>query len=137
MGNYDPWNEIIPGLWQGGSWVEPTKFDFDAVLTSHMDSAPPEEGIKHKEFYFNDTIYYLPTQHELDDAVAWVWQRVMHGERVLVRCHAGLNRSGLIVASTLVMLGSTPDEAILLVRKNRSPNALFNKMFELYVRDLA
>jgi protein-tyrosine phosphatase len=50
-----------------------------------------------------------------------------------VRCHAGLNRSGLVVAQTLVELGLGVPAAIERVRQRRSPWALSNELFVQYL----
>ncbi len=52
---------------------------------------------------------------------------------MLVRCHSGYNRSGLVVAQTLIELGQDPATAIALVRQRRSPWALNNRTFEQYL----
>lgn len=58
-------------------------------------------------------------------------------EQVLVHCQAGLNRSGLLAAVTLVKMGKQPSDAIDLLRAQRSPLVLCNEAFENYVRSLA
>jgi protein-tyrosine phosphatase len=55
------------------------------------------------------------------------------GRSTLVRCHAGLNRSGLVVAQALVELGLGVPEAIALIRQRRSPWALNNELFVRYL----
>lgn len=55
----------------------------------------------------------------------------------LVHCQAGLNRSGLIVATALVRSGDyMPSEAIALLREKRSPAVLCNPTFERFVLGL-
>lgn len=56
------------------------------------------------------------------------------GRKVLVRCYHGYNRSGLVVAHTLMRRGSGAEEAIRLVRARRSPWALHNELFVAYLR---
>lgn len=51
------------------------------------------------------------------------------GRRVLVTCYAGRNRSGLIVAQALKLLGVTPQASIMAVRQARGQNALSNPRF--------
>lgn len=51
------------------------------------------------------------------------------GETVLVRCAAGLNRSGLVVARTLIERGMDPHEAVMHVRHRRRADALNNPWF--------
>lgn len=59
------------------------------------------------------------------------------GQRVLVTCYAGLNRSGIVSALTLHLMtgwaGKRCAEAIRLRRKG----ALFNKQFSSYLDSLA
>lgn len=56
------------------------------------------------------------------------------GKRVLVSCHMGLNRSGVVAALALVLEGASPDEAIESVRAARGPLALHNRAFIELVR---
>lgn len=55
---------------------------------------------------------------------------------ILVHCQAGLNRSSLVVARSLMLEGKTADEAIAMLRDNRSPACLCNPVFESYLRGL-
>ena len=55
------------------------------------------------------------------------------GRKVLVRCHSGYNRSGLVVVRVLVHLGYLVDDAIFLVRYRRSKWALNNQLFVAYL----
>jgi protein-tyrosine phosphatase len=50
-------------------------------------------------------------------------------KRVLVTCHAGLNRSGLVLALILIKDGLTPQDAIARIRDHRGEDALFNRDF--------
>lgn len=53
----------------------------------------------------------------------------------LVHCQAGLNRSSLIAAVALVLMGEveTGEEAVALLREKRSPACLCNKAFEKWI----
>ena len=57
------------------------------------------------------------------------------GQRVLIRCQAGMNRSRLIMALVLIREGYTADEAINLIRTKRSKHALFNGRFEKWLKE--
>ena len=48
---------------------------------------------------------------------------------MLIRCQAGLNRSGLLTALVLMLAGWEAAEAIRLIRTKRSQVALFNDDF--------
>jgi protein-tyrosine phosphatase len=52
------------------------------------------------------------------------------GKKVLVRCQAGINRSGLVTALVLIRDGHSPEEAIRLIRDKRCEAALSNSRFE-------
>lgn len=55
----------------------------------------------------------------------------------LVDCQAGLNRSGLIVASAILLYGNREDprKVIALLREKRSPAVLCNPAFEQWLLD--
>jgi len=44
--------------------------------------------------------------------------KLQQGERVLVHCAGGIGRSGLVAVSTLMMLGTGRDDALLTVRSS-------------------
>jgi protein-tyrosine phosphatase len=58
-----------------------------------------------------------------------VARRLRKGQRVLVTCAMGLNRSGLVSALALRMQGVPSERAIAAVRQARGPNALNNGQF--------
>ena len=136
-----PHSEIAPGLWMGGTRRQDTigvvqpmlghspDREFDAVLTLYAWAAPASWGIEERRFGFPDREVieeYVPMIHELAD---WAHDRWSSGKRVLIRCAGGMNRSGLLVALTLMRSGLTADEAIMLVRQQRHPWALTNRSF--------
>ncbi|HEY7821189.1 MAG TPA: dual specificity protein phosphatase family protein, partial [Acidimicrobiia bacterium] len=52
---------------------------------------------------------------------------------VLIRCQAGVNRSGLVSALVLMLDGYRAEEAIALLRQRRSPVVLSNRHFERWL----
>ena len=52
---------------------------------------------------------------------------------MLIRCQAGLNRSGLVTALVLIMAGWAPEDAIRRIRVRRSVNALCNRHFTTWL----
>lgn len=137
----EPYAEIVPRLYQGGTvtrlgeYVDPNEHDFDSVLSLWHRSPFCTSPINERRFPFNDS-HGIPAG--LSDAVDWVYgQWAVQKKHVLVRCQAGLNRSGLIVALTLVKDGHDPDDAIRLIRERRSPFALCNRFFAEYLQSLA
>lgn len=55
---------------------------------------------------------------------------------VLVHCQAGLNRSGMVVATAMMLAGLTAEEAIGRLRDKRSKACLCNPVFEKWLLDL-
>ena len=144
----DLYSEILPGLWQGGTHnFDTLEFPkqypiwnqeklFDSVATLYAVAHPVGWGISERRFGFPDSALdeaNLPEIHAMAD---WVYDEWKSGKKVLVRCQAGWNRSGLITALILMKEGYTADEAIALIRKTRSPHALCNKKFEKFLREL-
>lgn len=67
-----------------------------------------------------------------------VARALVDGQRVLVTCQLGLNRSALVASLGLSMVTRlSPDEIVSLMRARRSPNALFNKHFVELIKRLA
>lgn len=59
-----------------------------------------------------------------------------YGKTVLVHCQAGLNRSSLVVARSLMLKGRTAKDSITLLREKRSMACLCNPSFEKYLLSL-
>lgn len=141
----DPWNEVVPGLFQGGhdvrsqsrsACVVGDQFDLVVSMTTR-EGYGPDLGVEHHVARMADAGVDAGILARVDQLSGLVADAVGAGRRVLVRCSGGLNRSGLVVASTLVRLGHTPDEAIGLVRRARGPWALTNPAFVTHLRSLA
>ena len=136
-----PASEIAPGLWMGGTRRDETigvvqpmlgyspERDYDAILTLYAWAAPARWGVEERRLGFPDRQViadYVPVIHDLAD---WAHDRWSSGRRVLIRCQGGMNRSGLLVALTLVRADHRPDAAIELIREKRHPWALNNQSF--------
>lgn len=130
----DNYNKIVDGLYQGGGYFTPLRRDFTAVLDHYYMAIPPEEGVEHHKVLYDDAD--LPAPELLFEAMSWVYSRWEAGGQVLVRCQAGLNRSGMTVALALIRGGASPEDAIDLVRQGRSPYAICNPRFVEYIRGL-
>lgn len=73
-----------------------------------------------------------PDPHQVEAIASWVAQCMSNGP-TLVHCQAGLNRSALIAASALTLKGYTVEDAIKLLRDQRSPAVLCNQTFEAWL----
>ena len=77
----------------------------------------------------------IPDEGQLYALAEWINVCKAHG-RTLVHCQAGLNRSGLLTALSLIVTGIAPVDAIRLLRASRSPAVLCNKRFEEWLLGL-
>jgi protein-tyrosine phosphatase len=133
------WDEIRPGLWMGGhvrAGEEPVVVgrEFDLVLSLYQrEGHGPPPGVEHHFAEMPDGPLTEAQIAEAERFAVLAAEAVRAGRSTLVRCHAGLNRSGLVVAQTLVELGLGVPEAIALVRQRRSPWALHNELFVQYL----
>lgn len=138
-----PWDEIVTGLWMGGhryrdqaDTVQPAivSTEFDLVISLYQrDGHGPAPEVEHHYVETPDGPL-SPDQIEsicrMADLAA---DAIGEGRRVLVRCHSGYNRSGLVVAQALINMGHSTEDAIFLIRYRRSKWALNNPLFVDYL----
>ena len=143
------WSEVLPGLWQGGTddfdtiWeverasvAEITKKDFDSVYTAYAWANPCDWLVKEVRYPFYDGNMKDIDLVELYGVVRMAHADWKAGKKVLIRCQAGLNRSGLIMALVLMREGYKAKDAIALIREKRSEFALCNSTFEKWLLEL-
>ena len=133
--------EILPRLWQGGTedhdvLGEPVAHDrhsrtypFDLVITLYADAQPVPWYVEELRYGFYDAHLTTDITQRVIDIARTAHARWCSGARVLIRCQAGVNRSGLITALTLMIAGYSATEAIALIREQRSPAVLINDEF--------
>jgi hypothetical protein len=103
--------------------VQPDRHPWDArVVRARLDDAEP-------------------TQREITEAVLAareVADELRRGGRVLVTCHAGLNRSAWVAAMAMLIVKpkATPSAVIGRIRQRRGPDALSNPHFVASLRRL-
>lgn len=121
-------NEIIPGLHQGGLFCGDDADNFDRVVTL-------VKGYRYRTHEVVMDWHDGPAiPATLSMIVACVDRWHQQQRTILVRCEAGLNRSGLVVASVLIHQGWEPEAAIQQIRRQRSPWALSNATFVEHLR---
>ena len=143
------WSEVLPGLWQGGThdddivWygarnkqVGVTAGDFDFVTTLYASANPVDWLVEEIRFGIYDSDVDHIDKDRLFRIVKQTHDAWQNGDRVLVRCQAGWNRSGLVTALVLMRDGMPAEEAIALIREKRSPHALCNAEFEKWLIEL-
>lgn len=126
-------SQIDGNLWQGGcqNGLQLPHF------FKHIVSLYPWESytVKHDMNSYVSVKMY----DSLDQAFAQVdalakWINVCKAQApILVHCQAGLNRSSLVVARSLMFDGYTAQQAIDMLRDKRSPACLCNKSFEAWL----
>lgn len=127
--------KVLPGLHVGGSWnPDPPDKGWDVVLTV----CTPEEVIGSPPARYEANWWMLDASFVDEPAVQALReltvQAVRSGAKTLVRCHLGLNRSGLVVAlAALDLTGDEPASIVAGLRARRSDDVLFNETFEQYV----
>lgn len=136
-------NRVAPKLYFGsaprvGSAL--TRAGFDVVLLCAREYQPRSRelpGVLVVHCGIDNSL--APTEAEIEtaiDASRVAATAVMDGKRVLISCWMGKNRSGLVMALTLMRLyGLSGPEAVQAVQAAR-PGALFNPAFVSLVEEL-
>lgn len=142
-----PWDEVHPGLYVGGhaladvdGWTLPVvvRDEFDVVLSLYaQDGHGPDDDVEHHYHRMADADLLGNDAVQVARLAQLAAARVQEGKTVLVRCQAGLNRSSLVAALTMVELGLSPQDAIDRIRAGRHVNCLFNRSFVEHVRAAA
>ena len=132
---------IAPNLFQGGTDDldvihlpvtnnrPRTDLPFDAIVTMYAWARPADWNVQEFRYGVPDASINDIDLARLRQAVEFGYNRWKAGDRVLIRCQAGLNRSGLVTALILIKDGLSAEAAINLIRENRGPDALFNSNF--------
>ena len=122
--------EIVPGLWQGGCANGLVLPDF----IEHVVSLYPWERYvinmpltSYMEVAMHDDCRAVDRE-QIEALARWVNVCRKTGP-TLVHCQAGLNRSGLVVASALCLDGKGVYDTILHLRRIRSDAVLCNPRF--------
>ena len=121
----------------GGGSVVPVVVgeEFDTVVSLHQrDGHGPPASVEHHYVEVPDQPLCASQIEAVCRMAELTATAVLAGQRVLVRCHRGYNRSGLVIAHALVLLGHQPDDVISVIRHRRSPRALNNETFVEYLR---
>ena len=145
------WDEVKPGLWLGGTHDEHdlrlqarygsdlppiTPDDFQTVVTMYAWAMPADWFVKELRYGIYDgdmSDFDSADLHELVSTAHRDWKA---GKKVLIRCQAGINRSGLIMALVLIRDGMNAEDAIELMRAKRARSVLRNRTFETWLKEV-
>lgn len=138
-----PWNEIIPELWMGGHHYGNADgvrvpavvgAEFDMVISLFQaEGHGPDPNVEHHHLTIPDAPLHAEQLAAARKLATIAAAAVRAHRTVMVRCQYGYNRSGLVVAQTLLDLGYSVEDAIPLIRQRRSPYALNNEFFVGYL----
>ena len=134
------YSEILEGLFMGGTDDEDviqvaaphrqvSETPFQAIVTMYAWARPAPWNIQEFRYGIPDASIRDIDLARLREAVEFGYKRWKAGDRVLVRCQAGLNRSGLVTALILMKAGHDAQSAITKIRKERAEVALFNREY--------
>lgn len=124
---------VTMNLYQGALACEPTREaarrgEFALVVNCAGDVETPSlpAGVETIHIRLRDNKDPMPLQQrlQLQVVIRHIQAVLARGQKVLVACAMGLNRSSLVVGATLRTLGASGDQAVALIRKARGPFAL-------------
>lgn len=128
------WSWILGKLAIGGmlSYASPVTEHFDFVLNCARELAPENgaekdpDGIWHIRLDDNDS-----PEDQSDEICTGVYRladALNRGDRCLVTCAQGRNRSGVVIAETLIQMGYPAPDIVQAIRDKRR-GALTNRAF--------
>jgi protein-tyrosine phosphatase len=124
---------LLPGLAQGSAPPVGVPLPFDTIVLAAVEYQPDMPGFEVLHVPLDDG---PPPSHadrvRIRGAARRVVERVLAGERVLVTCWQGRNRSGVISGLAMRALGVPGAEAAARIRRAR--NGLTNPHFYAMVR---
>lgn len=141
------YSQIQPGLFMGGTEDDDVCFGpaganspkdnlpFRAIVTMYAWAKPAYWEIQEMRYGIYDSNMEDLDLERLGEVVQFAHKHWKKGDRILIRCQAGLNRSGLVTALVLMLEGTTANEAILCIRQNRGSDALFNQNYVNWLRN--
>jgi len=134
-------SKIVPGLFVGSKPPPGRHEGIDVIVLAAMEYQPPAHLFPGTEVIhapLDDAPGRPMTQDEIaiaTKAAERVTRLLRAGQRVLVTCALGLNRSSLVAALAMHdVYGMSADEIVTRVRRARGPWALSNPNFEKLLR---
>lgn len=132
-------SQVTDTLWQGGcenGMVLPEQIT-DLVSLYRWEAYTVNHDLRSSVTITMYDSEHEPNREEIESIAHWILDRQRLGGTVLVHCQAGLNRSGLIAAVSLVLDPDsdvkTGQQAIQALRSSRSDAVLCNPAFRAWL----
>jgi protein-tyrosine phosphatase len=135
-------SRIVPRLWMGPRPPEGralAQAGFDVLVLCAMEYQPSSLWFPYVHVVYAGIDDAVLTDLDRDRAIqasTKILGFMRTGKRVLVTCNQGRNRSGLVVALTLMRMGCTDEQAIQFIRERRHhpDGVLVNPSFVEYLQ---
>jgi protein-tyrosine phosphatase len=137
--------DLVPLDEQGQLFISPSIDDWKAIedhsitavidLDGDVDFGIPNIPNHMLYVYFPICDDCLPDLNKLHALANLGARLVANGEKLLVHCGLGFNRSALVAGLVLTYLGMKGQDAVARLRERR-PGALFNENFAAYLTTL-
>lgn len=146
-------SKISPNLYMGSRPLNPDAVadDFDTIAFCAEEFQPnsnlyaPARVVRAR---LHDGRLTQPQIEHATRAAVALYNDFMRGKKVLITCNMGMNRSGLVTAMVLMLIGGSATESIRMVREGRKPahfmeeelhlagikKALSNEMFVRFLK---
>lgn len=126
---------VSPAYWMGGEDNFPHIFNF-FVASDPEDRYEVRHTCRYTEMKMRDSSDQPMAQREFIDIAHQIVEARQKGP-TLVHCQMGINRSNLFAALSLMIdPGLTAEEAILMLRTQRSVYVLMNRHFEKWLLEV-
>lgn len=130
------WDEVSRNLFVGGHMTvtgapcfPEDHFDLIVSLVNEGPLFEPTNGAPVIYYLFEDAALEPERVRHLNMLADMINEARLDGNRVLVRCHGGINRSAFVAALAMVRHCDTPYQAVMAIRRARTPYALCNTSF--------
>jgi len=132
-----PYNKVMRNLYVGSVNALQHANKFDVIVNMAKEINTKKLGVPVVKVGLRDSIdaplrYGNASARRVDEMAEQIAHWMNMGKKVLVICHAGLNRSNLMVGTVLLKMGYDPATIIARLRK-RSPLVLSNQSFERFL----
>ena len=126
--------EVSTGLFISGSLTKAMRY-LDRGVSVVINLQEPTDTFLPKKLHWGLYVHWPIEDGPMPDAptvrtlARFIVQLIDDGRKVLVHCYGGNNRSGLVIARTLMEKGMSAQQAIKTVKEQRGPTALSNQGF--------